>query len=380
MYVMECCNLAINWMKWCLGLVWAIQALWFVPVAQASEVEGLYQAKVPVISQTRDERLDIYPAALAQVVIKLSGDRNVPALPELSAFMKRANTLVQQFHYQELPPGNEALIEEGYKRLLVVSFDGKAVSQALIESNVPLWGRTRPEVLLWLAIEDREARYLLASNASMELESHLNDLAYQRGLTLILPLVDLEDQMQLEFADVWGDFRQTILQASQRYGVDAVLVGRLSRNKRGEWRNRWSLHYSADISTPSEFWQGEANTQAEALAVGVNGATDLIAQRYAQIFTAGAADAVVLKVKAVNDLAGYARAMEYLESLDIVTDVEVVKVMADEVLFKLAIRGDSYGLENAIMLGNTLMKSSESTSYLDDGMIGARAFVYQLLP
>ena len=372
--------MAINWMTQGLALVWILHALALMPVAQASEIEGLYQAKVPVISQTRDERLDVYSAALAQVVIKLSGDLSVPALPELSGFMKRANTLVQQFHYQELPPGSEALIEEGYKRLLVVSFDGDAVSQALIESNVPLWGRTRPEVLLWLAIEDREARYLLASNASVELESQLNDLAYQRGLPLILPLVDLEDQMQLEFADVWGDFRQTILQVSERYGVDAVLVGRMSRNQRGEWRNRWSLHYSEDIPIPSEFWQGESNTQAEALAFGVNGVTDLIAQRYAQILTAGAADSVMLKVQAVNDLAGYARAMKYLESLDIVSGVEVVKVMADEVMFKLAIRGDSYGLEKAITLGKTLMKSNDTTLYLNEETINARAFVYQLLP
>ncbi len=377
---MECCILVRNWMKCCLGLSWVMLILWLVPVAQASEVEGLYQAKVPVISQTRDERLDIYSAALAQVVVKMSGDRTAPTHPELAGFMKRANTLVQQFHYQELPPGSETLIEEGYKRVLVVSFDGKAISQALIEANVPLWGRTRPEVLLWLAIEDRGARYLLAANASEELESHLNDLAYQRGLPLILPLVDLEDQAQLEFADVWGDFRQTILRASQRYGVDAVLIGRLIRSGQGGWQSRWSLHYSADISTPSEFWQAEANSQTEALAFGIGGATDLIAQRYAQVFTAGAADAVVLKVKAVNDLADYARAMKYLESLDIVTNVDVVKVSADEVLFKLAIRGDSYGLENAIVLGNTLTKSSETTTYLDDETVSARAFIYQLLP
>ena len=41
--------------------------------AYALEVEGLYQAKVPVVGQGREERLELYPDALAQVIVKLTG-------------------------------------------------------------------------------------------------------------------------------------------------------------------------------------------------------------------------------------------------------------------------------------------------------------------
>ena len=369
-----------NWTKHCLGLVLILvsQSMLLMSPAYALEVEGLYQAKVPVVGQGREERLELYPDALAQVIVKLTGNQAVPELPQLSGFMARAVSLVQQFHYEEFMTTNQALIEAGYKRQLVVSFDGDAISQALINAEVPLWGRTRSEVLLWLAIEDREARYLLAANASAELESHLAEQSARRGLPLILPLMDLEDQMNLGFADVWGDFAQNIMRASQRYGVEAVLVGRLIRTPEGMWQTRWSLHQTAGVATESDYWSVESNDQLEALAVGVDGAADHVSQRHAQLYSATAADSVLLTVTGVDDLGAYARAMKYLESLEMVTAVEVNKVVAGQVLFKLAIRADLAGLQRAISLGSTLAQDATATT--GNEMAYGQAFVYQLLP
>ncbi len=371
--------MATNWIKHCLGLIVVLQGMLLLQPAYALEVESLYQAKVPVAGQTREERLEVYPAALAQVVVKLTGNRAVPELPSLSGFMARAVSLVQQFHYEELPATNPALIEEGYKRQLVVSFDGEAISQALIDAEVPLWGRTRSEVVVWLAIEDRESRYLLAANTSLELESHLSEQSSRRGLPLILPLMDLEDRRDLGFADVWGDFRQNIMSASQRYGADAVLVGRLFRSRQGIWQARWSLHQTMAGTIESDYWSSNGNDQLEALTLGVDGAADLVSQRYAQLFSATSADSILLTVTGVKDLAGYARAMKYLESLDIVTNVEVDKVFADQVLFRLALRGDTTGLERAVSLGDTLFQSQEAVMPGND-VANGRAFLYQLLP
>ena len=376
--------MVLNWIKRCFGLVVLIQGMLLSP-AYALEVEGLYQAKVPVMGQTREERLEVYPSALAQVVVKLTGNQAVPEMPQLSGFVAQAVSLVQQFQYEELLTTNPALIEAGYKRQLVVKFDGDAISRALIDAEVPLWGRTRSEVLLWLAVEDREARYLLAANTLAELESHLIEQSARRGLPLILPLMDLEDQARLGFADVWGDFRQNILTASQRYGVDAVLVGRLIRTSGGLWQARWSLHQTAaGGAAESEYWSGDVNDQLEALTLGVDGAADYVSQRYAQLFSATPADSILLTVTDIEDLAGYARAMKYLESLDIVTNVEVDKVFADQVLFRLAIRGDASGLKRAVSLGNTLantlFQSPDAVELSGNDVAGGQAFIYQLLP
>lgn len=354
-----------------LGL---LAMLSLVPV-QAMDLKGLYQAEVPVKDQSRDSRFEVYPEALAQVVVKLTGDRSVPQRPVLRSFMANAVRMVQQFGYQELPD-NMPILEEEFSHLLVVNFDQTAVSQALIEAGVPIWGRTRPEVLLWLAIEDRGSRYLLAADQSIEIQNQLDNAAHSRGLPMLLPLLDLDDQMQLNFADVWGDFRANVMQASERYGPDVILVGRMFRAFDGRWQARWSLYDGADPKSIPQRWQSEVNDQQAALFSGVDGAADRIAERYAQVYTADSAGTVALSVTAVNDLEGYARAMAYLDSLDIVSSVQPVRVLNDEVLFTLHIRSDLAGLSRAISLGDTLVEVSQ----MDEFGLAGQAFIYQLVP
>ncbi len=345
----------------------------FASVAGASEVAGLYQALVPVKSQQRNERLAVYPQALSQVIVKLTGNRLAPDLPELDSAVKQARTWVQSYHYEPLP-GNvdAALLEEGFQRLLVIEFDQNAVTQALVEAGIPIWGRTRPEVLLWLAVEDRDARYLLAANASAEMENVLTDYSNQRGLPLMLPLMDLEDQVHIGFADVWGNFRQTIVEASQRYGADAVLVGRLFRPYDGAWQARWTLYQNEEV----KHWQEEGVLQKDVIGSGVEGAAEYIAQRYAQVLLPDAADKVTLTVTDVNSLKGYAKVMSYLESLDVVGRVQVSRVYSDEVRFDLEVRGDVKGLEQSIALGGVLRQVTGVQRMMDS----AQAYVYQLLP
>ncbi len=352
-----------------------LQGLLLSP-AHALEIEDLYQARVPVTGQSRSERLKLYPSALAQVLVKLTGDQAVPELPQLSGFIKQALSLVQQFQYEELPTHRLALVEAGYKRQLVVKFDAGAIRQALMNAGVPLWGRTRSKVLLWLAVEDKHRRYLLAANTLATLEAHLMAQAARRGLPLILPM---KDQMDLDFADVWGDFQQNILTASQHYGVDEVLVGRLNRTPGDLWQVRWSLYYTAAASD-SEYWSGRVNDPFEALTLGVDGAADHVSQRYAQLFSATSVGSILLLVTGVDGFAEYARAMTYLESLDIVVSVDVDKVFVDQVLFRLAVRGDGAGLKRSLLQGKTLLQSQGAVGLLESDAAAGRPFIYQLLP
>ncbi len=353
-------------------LIWA--SVFLSSSSQAVEIDDLYQAEVAVKDQGRDGRFAVYPEALVQVMVKLTGDRSVSQRPQLRVFIANAVRMVQQFSYRDLPD-DMPLLEEEYRHLLVVNFDQAGVRQALVEAGVPIWARTRPETLLWLAVEDRGSRYLLAANQSAEIQGQLEKVASQRGLPIMLPLLDLEDQMQLSYADVWGDFQSDLLRASERYGAEVVLVGRMYRTFDGRWQARWSLYDSTASKEIARRWQIEANDQPAALANGIEGAADRIAQRYAQVYSIGGDDSVMLSVMAVDDLQAYARATAYLESLDMVSAVQATRVFADEVLFKLDIRGDLEGLVQAITLGNTLDRVNHIADESD-----VQAYVYQLAP
>jgi hypothetical protein len=101
--------------------------------------------------------------------------------------------------------------------------------------------------LLWVAVDggQGERAVLPAAGAPPDTTQEMADLlesirtsntaiADQRGLPITLPLLDLEDMNQIEFADVWGGFEQSLLPASTRYGADAVLVGRIRVTQFGQ--------------------------------------------------------------------------------------------------------------------------------------------------
>ena len=345
--------------------------------ALAVEIEGLYTAQVPVKTQEQRERFQRYPEAISQAIVKMSGDTRAPDRPELAEVIANGRRLVQRYHYSPLGDHADPLLkEEGYTHKLVVLFDGELLTQALVQAGVPLWGRTRPEVLVWLAIEDREVRYVLAADASEELESHLMEASKRRGLPVLLPLMDLEDQLKVRFADVWGGFRQPVLDAAARYAADAVLVGRLYRAEQGPWEARWTLFQGRDTL----HWRSTAWSQGRAIDSGIDGAADHIAARFAQVFSSNANGRVVLAVAEVGDLSAYARVMRYLQALDAVVDVQVMEVMGDEALFEVAIRTNRHSLVRDLALGNVLLAMPAGGEDLQVGRHVAERLVYRLTP
>lgn len=331
---------------------------------QARDAEGLYEAEVPVKGQGNDERVAAYTEAMAQVVVKLTGDRSAPQLPRLAKVMASAPKWVQQYRYQAL--GVAALREQGFSRLLVIQFDERAVSQALVAAEVPLWGRNRPDLLVWLAVEDGQSRVVLAGSDASELTAAVRINARRRGL----PLLSLAAGEETPgFAELWADDRQSVMGSARRYGANAVLVGRISRLASGAWQGRWSLYQGDEVQR----WSSDGAEQGGLVANGVDGVADRFARRYAELLTTGTANQVALRVTDVMTLAAYAQAQQYLLSLDLITKVQVTKVQGSEVLFTLDVRGDARGIDRAIGLGTTLRRSTAAGG-------DNQALVYQLLP
>lgn len=319
--------------------------------AWAARPQGLYEALIPVKSLDQSERLDIYAQAMTQVLIKLTGDRRVGQNPALTDLLSRANQLVLQYRYRDLPVAQAAALkDQGYSRMLAVEFDGEAVTRALVKARLPLWGRVRPQYLLWLAVDEPNNRYLLGANSGQEIEYYVNNAAWMRGLPVMLPLLDLEDQARLKFADVWGDFEQLIMDASRRYGADGVVVGRLSRLANGTWQARWSWYEGGTALR----WSSQGQSASEIVATGIDEVADNVGRRMAQATEPGTGRQLRVTVNDVNSLAGYARVRRYFESLDVVEKVQVSQVTHESLLLNLVVRGDETALKQVIALGSTL--------------------------
>lgn len=322
-------------------------------VVVSAEFQGLYEAEVLVTSQGVVERNEAIRAALDEVLIRVSGDRNTPRAGVLQGLYKRSLQLVQQYRYRALPLQAGQSGEQGLTQVLWVSFDPLGIDQALRKAGVPLWGQTRPATLVWVVVDERGKRSLMGAETLQQPKKVMQRQAERRGLPLIVPLWDREDQRKLRLTDVWGNFQDNIFSASTRYATDAVLVGRLFYQTDGVWEGRWSLYQGGQ----TDHWRTVSPRQAEVLSAGVDGTADLLGRRFAKVFDESQSSRVKMTIKDVNTLEDYARVTQFLRSLDVVTALQVERVADAYVTFDLQLRGDSNGLAQTISFGRTLLET-----------------------
>jgi len=343
-----------------------VLALFIALPAAAVEVEDLYEARVPVSTQTRESWQDAVKTALSEVIVRMTGSTEVLREQGISTVLDQAPRFVQQFRYETAATSGTSDAKRATsepatpEQTLWVRFDEKALTTRFRELGIAVWGRLRAPALVWLALEEGRERQLVGSASNHEAYSLMQERAKHRGLPLRVPLYDLTDRAAVEISDVWGNFSDPILRASQRYEADAVLVGRVLRDRSGGWRGRWSL-YQADGPMS---WENIGGTLAEVLDGGVDGTTSAMAKRFAALQTAEGTATVLVRVREVNNVQDYTRLTSYLESLASVTRVDPYIVEPSGVLYRVTTRGGSRLLAHAISLGNSLIaESAEIADY-----------------
>ncbi len=329
----------------CLMLLYLIA----LPAQAVVAVDGLYQVEKPVSSQNAAERTRVMSAALVEVLVRLAGSDPISSQPSLTRALATAGRYVQQYNYQE----TEVIGETGQLQsqlMLRIIFDADRLRALLEQSGLAVWGKARPVTLLWLALEQGGTRSILADGQQSEIHSVIEDQATRRGVPLILPLMDLEDQSTIQLADVWGGFDDSVRKASRRYGADTVVVGRLWRDRSGGWAGRWSLY----LPDQDLHWQIASTQLKAALGDGMDGIADTMISRYALLLGDAEAQAVDVVVSPVSGLDSYARLARFFNNLDPVADVELVSMQADQVRYRLTVRGGPRILVQSLSISTLL--------------------------
>lgn len=326
---------------------------WLMPGAVAFEgQEELYAARVPVASQDAGERQQAFRLAFEQVLIKASGERTVPKHPVITEALSRPERYVAQFRYY-----GELEHSTGYGELptralrLWAEFDAAAVDALLRSANAPVWGQARPSVLLWFALEQANGPVVLGADSTNPLAAVLEETAAQRGLPLILPLLDLEDRARLSESDLWGGFEEDILAASRRYQSEAVLVGRAYRLLSTQWEVRWGLF----LAGTSWDWSSRGDAIEPLLREGIHQAAGHMVDRSLAASRTPATEGVELVVGGINALADYANVLSYLQTLEVIETVRVEKLQGDRVWFLLRPGGSASAIRDLLALNRKLV-------------------------
>lgn len=329
------------------GLLLASEPLYAAPVSD------LFQARVDAAGRDAAARDTALRQALQQVLVRVTGSSRLVGEASARPLLQEPGRFVEQYRFEDVVDAGG-----GEQLRLWAQFDGVALEREIRAAGLPYWGSERPDVLLWLAVDERGRRYLV-SEATETAASHAVTRAAQvHGLPVTLPLMDLEDQRAVQFTDVWGGFLGALEPASQRYRPQVVLVGKLDRSGAGgSWRSSWNL--LADGA--EQAWSAHANNMNSAVEQGIAQATEWLAGQYAVGDSGASLRSLV--VEGVGGIEDYARVYRYLASLTPVDQVQVVRAGEQDVQFDLTLSTQERNLLQVITLGRVLQPAGDPMAW-----------------
>ncbi|MCK5667294.1 MAG: DUF2066 domain-containing protein, partial [Thiotrichaceae bacterium] len=237
-----------------------------------------------------------------------------------------------------------------------VQFDSKSVDDLLAEAQIPVWGNSRPVTLVWFSQEINAQRLLRNQYEEPESYKLLQESAGKRGISLMFPFLDLQDQNSISANDIWSDFNDTISQASRRYQAQAILTIRLYQAKSALWNSHWNLL----LLGKSQTWTMQNKNREQLLLNGIDELADRLAQQFIPVVskndgtTDSKNDALLIQVDNVSGYSAFQTLDKYFKSLASARTVALIKVNQNNVIYKIQFLGDKTTLMQEIKSGDLL--------------------------
>ncbi|WP_461603543.1 DUF2066 domain-containing protein [Aeromonas salmonicida] len=317
-------------------------------MVSAAQVTDLYQGKAP----TSGDMVAAQSQALGDVLVKVTGKRDILTQPDVVKALAAPGDYVQHYGYQDV----------GTVKFLKADFNVAKVNALISQSKFALLGPARPQMALWLVINEGERR-ILPDQSSDGWASALRTQSQAMGLPVSIPLMDLDDNMAVNATDVWGRFAAPILQASQRYGAEMVVLGKLTPE--GEkWSIDWGLYGPKAGGELAELTRGSSSgTQAEVAQHFADELAAWLVQNYGARIS-GVASSQTLVVEGLSGIDGMITVQKMLQGMASVTKVTIGKLEGDKVTFDLSLQGDKAELIRGLQLESRLRQIDDNASGL----------------
>jgi uncharacterized protein len=324
------------------ALLWMLLALAAIS-SRAEVVNDLHAAAVPVANQSAEALTAASREGLAEVLVKVSGTRELLQKPVIVSALDDARNHVQQYSYVRRAPPATGLA-------LRVEFDGPFITNLVKRAGAPLWTANRPTVLAWVMVEDEQGRHFINNDSAQQLQVLVEEFS-RRGVPVKLPVFDLADTTAVNPEDAWRLDADVMRAASERYNVQDILVGRLPSAGEGQSPGEWTYLHDEE--------QTNRSVTAPDLPTFLRDGVDLVAgemaARYAVAPTGGGHAGVRISVTGVTSYQDYAAIVRWLEGLELVDNAVIEKVQGDRIELRLQAQADAAHLATNIELNDRLV-------------------------
>ena len=324
----------------------------------AEEVAGLYSGLVPVADQTAKSRELGVRQALAQVLIKLTGNSEIMLTPSMQSFFTDPSAYVAAVGFRNLPAADKTANQTG----LQVSFDRQAVDQLIRQAQLPVLPSNRPKVLVWMVRDDAQlgrgfiGDYSTDDYTGAEIPGDaeavlqaFDQAMKRRGMPYQLPNFDLQDQLALSVNEAWSLRADLIDPASQRYQTDGWIALRFYTTSSGEVRGAW-LYQSAGRRQLNDF---RAVAGEEFVASAVDALVDSLTRAYTYIPQLNTNELLV-QISGVDSFQKYQAVLAQFKKLEVVDSLDIFAVKGDLLTLAIDVEGGAELLHSALLRSGRL--------------------------
>ena len=320
-------------------------------MAQSGEVV----IRIEVEDRSEDTIDSASREALQTALLKRSGDRALLRHPAVEAVLASARTQLSLYQFERVV---------GMTRF-VAQIDQVVVENLIKSANSTVWAEARPPILLWLVIDDPAGRRFGNTQVEQPLWETLSKAFDGLGVKLRRPLYDLSDAVLVSPDTLWRRDFGPIVEASERYGMTHLLLGRLIRLSDGRYIGEWVYR---DISVERSISM-QADSLETLIDPGITLAMAEMRRQYAVALTTDT-EKQTLRVRVHNvvtrdDYRAVTAAMEGIQTLD---HVRPVAVQGDNLILELQGVGDAETL-NRLMASRTDLIWVSSDPDSDEGLV-----------
>ena len=314
---------------------------------QAVEVDSLNSGRVQVLNRSTAQVKQALPRAFAQVMVKMSGNTGVMTLPQVQNMLPDIKNYLTRYRY-EVATG---LL--GQRQLwLQVYFDQKAVKQLLRSAGQAIWPRHRPLTLVWLYQRLSGALVLLPTEN--KLYHALTRGAAARGIAVLFPTMDLQDERDLSAASPSAVPDSLLASEGKRYAVTNVLVG-VVKASAPVVEVQWYFLLNGINSQ----WLTRNAVASSAVVAGVNHLADMMSNQFAAMGSSKLQTRITLEVLNIHTIGVYRRIVSKLRRLPVVSVVSLLSVSPGALVLSVKVAGGEDELVSGLKRDKFLKQVAE---------------------
>ncbi|WP_371193014.1 DUF2066 domain-containing protein [Glaciecola sp. SC05] len=358
----------------------------------ATAVADVNVGRVLIADQSTATQSTAGREALKQVFIKISGSEETVLEPTI----RRAIVNYEQYLI------SSSFVQRQDILMFEARFNQEKIITLLKATGLPIWASLRPNATLWLAEQNQLSNIRwLNQNTAREFNQHLQQLAFERGVNIVLPLGDLNDAMVISDFDVWTQNTAKLMPQSNRYGTVFTISATLkpiTENMRTQYQEEAMFleqqRALERLFNPALVESSPANNSPQALsAIDENarfqidwifsnakevhigkgfladdkGAAALLVKEYADMLarqyafggdsTVGDARLHKLTMQNVRSLTDYNQVIELIRTMPQVDNVELIGVNGSNAIFLITLSTNSAEFINLVVLDRRVRES-----------------------